>query len=140
MTRDELQAAARRYVQAGTRWRHKGRTETGLDCVGLLVVVGQQFGMTINDLADYSAFPNGTLEDHLKAHFDVVAPPYLPGQAVLLTDDHMPCHVGILGQQYGQLTLIHASISRRRVFEEPLTTQWRARMRCLLEFPGVTNG
>lgn len=142
MTRDEIVAEARRYLTSRNggpaRWTHKGRTEMGLDCIGLLVRVGQKFGVEVRDLDNYSNLPDGSLVPHLASHL-VWRTGEAAGCVVVLRDGQMPCHVGIIGHRYGQPTLIHASLARRGVYEEAYNTDWRRLTRGFLDYPGVED-
>lgn len=145
MTRDEVQIAARRYVEKGTKWRHIGRSERALDCAGLLLFVAHDLGCsTVKDKLDnYRRTPEGEkFVAHLMGQF--VLPPVpveKPGSIVVLRHGTSPCHCGILGMKYGSLTLIHSSAERGGVCEEAWDngspTAWRRTLRCILDFPGV---
>lgn len=140
MKRTEITEEARRYIALGTPWRHRGRTEQGLDCAGLAVVLLRRFGLPVEDVEGYSRFPSGQMfVDHLRAQFDLGKPPLKIGQVVVLRDVTRPCHVGIIGERYGRTSLIHASAEYMKVFEEDWTPQWAAKLRMILEFPGVED-
>ncbi len=142
MTRDEIIAEARRYKTSRNgkpaRWTHKGRTPMGLDCIGLLVLVGRTFDVPIRDLTDYSNFPDGRLVEHLTNHL-VWRPDARPGAVVVLRDGYLPCHVGIIAEMYGKPTLIHASLARRGVCEENFEPKWKSLTRGFLDFPQVQD-
>jgi cell wall-associated NlpC family hydrolase len=121
MTRAEIMAEARAWL--GVKYRQKGRSrESGLDCIGLLVVVGRAFAVPHQDHNDYADHPdNGR---RLLAEFDRVlalAPPTSPwpGTIGVFTDSHLPCHCGIFSERFGVVHLIHAMLGRRIVLEEP---------------------
>ena len=44
---DAIIAAARAWL--GVPWRHQGRTRQGVDCAGLVVLVGREFGLAAYD-------------------------------------------------------------------------------------------
>ena len=48
ITRAEVVAASRRYI--GTPYAHEGRGASGMDCIGLGIVVGQELGQVPLDL------------------------------------------------------------------------------------------
>lgn len=140
MTRDEVIAEARTYVASATPWRNRGRTRQGVDCVGLLCVVADRFEQPYTDLEAYSRLPNGDhLVEHLKNQLVLVRPPLKRGMVVVLRDNHLPCHVGILGERHGRLTLIHSTLERRRVVEEAWHGFWETQFRCALDYPGVED-
>jgi hypothetical protein len=140
MKRDEILAEARRYIALKTPWRHRGRNERGLDCAGLAVVLLKHFELPCVDIDGYSRFPQGQLfVDHLRNQFDLGRPPLNKGQIVVLRDVTRPCHVGLLGERYGRLSLIHASAEHMCCFEEDWTPLWATKLRMILEFPGVED-
>ena len=141
MTRDEIIAEARRYKEPKTPWRHRGRTPTGLDCAGLLCIVCDAFGEAYVDDQGYGRIPDGSkFVEHLKAQFAPASGPLRKGQIVVLRDGPLPCHCGILGEdRYGRLTLIHSTVMRRGVVEEPWDAHWQRTFRCALEFKGIED-
>lgn len=116
-------------AQIGTPWRHMGRKgcgyghQTGLDCVGLVIVGALAVKRPVRDLEAYSRRPNGQLTEILSAHLGSPVDGYGPRRIVLMNLGH-PRHVGYVSQAG---TLIH---SRRGagggVVEHELDAQWRA--------------
>lgn len=141
MTRDQIIAEARRYLEPKTAWTHRGRTATGLDCAGLLTVVCDAFDHPYEDNLDYGRTPDGSkFVEHLKAQFDLAQGPLKPGMVVVLRDGPLPCHCGILAEDaHGRITLIHSSVSRRGVVEEPYDDHWRKTFRVALNFKGIED-
>jgi len=140
MTRDEVITEARKYVTLRSRWRHKGRTATGMDCIGLLILTAAPFDVPIRDMADYSAHPTGKLLIHLRSHL-VPRPGAAPKKAMIgvFHDQSQPCHVGIIGERYGRPSLIHASLERRGVVEENFDDRWNKALVELFDYPGVED-
>ena len=140
MTRDEIIEEARRYVAAKTRWHHRGRTITGVDCIGLVCGVGDAFGVPYEDIDGYSRNPDGRFVDHVKK-FMIYREPQtiIKGCAVVLRDNINPCHIGIISEKYGKPYLIHSSLQKHQVVEEEWDGYWSQRFRCALDFPGVTD-
>jgi hypothetical protein len=138
MNRQEIYEYARTYLD--TPWRHRGRTSTGVDCIGLVCVVGDHFDVPYQDIDGYSRSPDGRFVDHVKK-FMVYRDPQtaVPGCAVVLRDQHQPCHIGIITEKYGALYMIHASLARRKVVEEEWNKHWIPNVRCYLDFPGVED-
>lgn len=138
MTRDEIIIEGRRYL--GKPWRHRGRSITGVDCIGLVCVVGDSFGIEYEDIEGYSRNPDGRFVDHVMKFMDYREPQVVaPGCAVVLRDQHQPCHIGIITEKYGALYLLHASIAKRAVVEEEWDAYWANKLRCVLDFPGVED-
>ncbi len=141
MTRDEIIEEARKYVAAKTPWRHRGRTMTGVDCIGLVCCVGGAFDIPYEDIDGYSRNPDGRFVEHVKK-FMVYREPQtiVKGCAVVLRDAHQPCHIGIISERYDRPYLIHSSLQKRQVVEEEWDSFWIQRFRCALDFPGVIDG
>jgi cell wall-associated NlpC family hydrolase len=121
--RDSVVAAARAWL--GVPWRHMGRSRLGLDCVGLLVVVGRDLGLEVEDQERYPRRPQGgylrqTLERQLVDGGRTPA----PGDIGLFADRRTPFHAGIFSLRYGRLHMIHAYAKRRKVVEEPFDHEW----------------
>jgi hypothetical protein len=64
-TRAAFVEEARRFL--GVRWQHQGRSERGIDCVGLLVVPALELGVlrADQDVVDYQRAPHGDRLDVL---------------------------------------------------------------------------
>jgi cell wall-associated NlpC family hydrolase len=124
-----LVTAARRYK--GVRFRHRGRTERGLDCVGLGILAYRDCGVSLPDFLLYSTEPSAmgpVLEHHLTAALGrplylapVRAAQLQPGDVIALRFAQAPHHVGIVGDyRFGGLSLIHAHGHTGRVVEQRL--------------------
>lgn len=110
-TRAEVVAAARGWI--GTPFHHQGRMRgVGVDCAGLVICVGHQLGLFEPrfDVEGYPRVPDGTLVSHCDEHMQRVPREAMqPGDVVVVTWDHEPMHLGILGDYlYGGLSIIHA--------------------------------
>lgn len=121
-------AAARGLV--GTPYRHQGRdTQSGLDCLGVVIAVAQAIGWpTELDRQDYERFPDGSeLRFKLLASgvIEIAVAEAGPGDIVqirLRGTDGPGQHCGIVVDGANELHLIHAYERRAkgRVVEEPL--------------------
>jgi cell wall-associated NlpC family hydrolase len=56
--RADIVAAARGWI--GVPWRHQGRSRAGVDCVGLIVVVCRELGLSDYDSTVYGRDPDPT--------------------------------------------------------------------------------
>lgn len=122
----DLYLAARRYV--GVPFEHRGRTpDRSLDCLGLVRQAAEDMGMDVEGVpADYSRRPHdGLLESYVERYLGkpvriepIRMEDLLPNDVVVMHFDHarvsrgLPsswpvCHIGIVGEFQGRLTLIH---------------------------------
>lgn len=144
MTRAEVIAKAREFV--GVRYRHKGRSrENGVDCIGLLIAVGQAFHVPYTDQQHYTDYPTheraliAALDAHLERRG--VAEPW-DGLIGVFSERRLPAHVGIFTRLHGALHLVHARLSERRVVEEyydldPITRAYQ--LLALFAYPGLED-
>ena len=137
-TRSDVINEARSWL--GIRWRHKGRSRSwGVDCVGLIYVVGKELGLTDYDNQGYNR-DTSTVDIH----------PYLikagmsrrdnlidtrVGDVLLIHDKVMPLHMAIYS---GSMTTIQANAYRRMVIEEPYKSA-RDVIACYI-YPGLEDG
>lgn len=118
---DLIMAEARRWI--GVRWRHQGRSRSGVDCIGLcLCTVEAATGAVFAAPVTYSRRPSGpALQQALTAALDrVQSGSGRCGDIALFSEAGQRVHVGILAEKDGLQTVIHAHARRRSVVEEPL--------------------
>lgn len=121
-------AEARSFL--GCKWRHRGRSRFGIDCIGLLVAAMEAGGHPMRDRRDYGREPwKDGLEKEMRDHFGEPVSDPQPGDVVLMRwdDSKEPSHVGILSDGPNGLRLIHA-YSMICVTEHDLDAQWWARI------------
>ena len=120
-TRADLVDAALRWE--GVPWRHQGRTRAGIDCAGLPILVGLEFGLLKSDVRNYPKRPNGTFLSHFDANlFRIPLVEHKRGDILVFagTDHVHVCHCGIAALKYGVQSIVHAHATRRRVIHERL--------------------
>jgi len=124
-------AEARSYI--GTRWRHRGRSRFGIDCIGLLVAAMRAGGVVMRDRVDYGRYPwKDGIDQDLIAHFGDPSDfdSAQAGDVVLLCwgdKKHMPAHVGILSDSPRGLGMIHCH-SQMKVSEHRIDAEWQAKI------------
>lgn len=126
MIADAFVAAARGYV--GVPWRHLGRSPTGVDCIGLVLLGAHEAGMDLPDPAPYAREPQGTrLLEGILAHATRVAEA-APGDVLLFRMGLYGGHVGIASMHpaWGVPACLHAYAPRRQVVEQPMDGELRA--------------
>jgi len=121
-TPDEVVQYARSWM--GTRWIHQGRSPLGIDCVGLLVMIVNEFGLDGKgtDMLGYRRTADVRFLRHIKKHSDPVRPLRpVHGAVGIFNDTNMPCHVGVFAvdSDTGTVTVIHAeAFPAQRVHEQ----------------------
>jgi hypothetical protein len=141
ITPARILTAARAHL--GAPFRHQGRSADGMDCVGLLVLVGRTLGYAHRDVTGYSrrATGRGFLE-HFHAALDEIPPQSArPGDVLVFVETVYPCHTGILSVVAGTDVphLIHAHALRGSVLEEPFLGEWPAKLRFAFRFRGIAE-
>lgn len=133
--RAAMLAAARGMV--GWRWRHQGRTERGVDCVGLVMLSARAAGFTVEEVTGYSrrALGAGFLEHFRPRMRGVTLPEGRPGDVLVFTETVYPCHCGVLADGPAGAMVIHADGRRGRVIEEPLAGDLRRRLAFVFRLP-----
>lgn len=127
---DDAIAEARSYL--GCKWRHRGRSHFGIDCIGLIVKAMAAGGIQMRDRLDYSRTPHlDGLQRELEEHFGepVAIETMQPGDVVLMRweNDAEPSHVGLIASNDQGLTLIH-SYSMIHVSEHRISPDWMRRI------------
>ena len=123
--------AARGYL--GVRWRHRGRSRTGLDCAGLGVLAYRDCGVELPDFVYYGREPH---DDGLIRYLTAALGDPLPtlahvaeGDVIVLRFNREPHHVALVGwDDRGWLTIVHADGQVGRVLEQRLTPEVMARI------------
>lgn len=145
MTRAEIITEARRYL--GVRYQKKGRSERGLDCLGLLVMLGRTFDVPHTDAQDYSDWPRSdhlilhTLDRYLIRQSPLTPPALWPGLVGVFAERRLPGHTGVFSERDRRVYLIHARINPPCVIEECWDQVPRHELRLigLYAFPGMTD-
>ena len=140
MNRSEIVGAAREFI--GVPWRRHGRNKHGLDCGGLVFAIAERLGVPVGDLpvAD-RGWPDGFLLRHFarygteRSAGDLLA----PGALAIFMDAGKARHTGIIAGSAGEWSLVHANARVRRVVEERLSQEWRARLLTAFDFQRVNT-
>lgn len=128
---DTFIATARGFV--GCRWRHRGRSAFGVDCIGLVVLGLRAAGIEMRDRLDYGREPwNDGLGREMREHFGDPVVELQPGDVVTMRGigQPEPGHVGVVAEHSGYLTLIHSynADSNTRVVEHRIDEHWLGRI------------
>lgn len=123
MTRDDFIASCRTYL--GTRYWHKGRSRTGVDCSGLVVAAARDLGLTVYDDTDYQEHVDaGRFRAALLRNcYEIPWAQARPGDLLLFRSrDGNPQHLAVLTSPR---TMIHAWDAADKVCEHPINRGWR---------------
>jgi len=139
VTRSDVVNEARKWKD--TPWRHMGRNTNGIDCVGLPVMIAKALGIFHYDVKGYAREPaNLDMLKHFRAN--MIEYPVVEakaGDVIIFRDGKFPFHVGIIGDKYDDLSLIHAYAGRRKVIEEMYYPEWFNRALACFAFPGLED-
>lgn len=152
-TRADIVRIARTFV--GMKFVHQGRGLTatvngrpvgGIDCAGLIIVVGHKAGCIPPDvdLPVYSRLPDGkTIRQMLTAHATQIGlRDAKPGDILVLKweGSRFPNHMAILSDlPDGRMGMIHAFFSLRRVVESGYAEPWLSRTVSCYQYPGLED-
>lgn len=133
-------AVARTYL--GTKFKHQGRLRgIAIDCVGLLVCVGRECGLEIEDHLDYDSKPNAAIlraaierccdEVTKRDHRTGAVLPAIarPGEIILFRLDSEKPETAVHAAMRTPCGILHArgEVDVARVVEHGLTEGWRSR-------------
>lgn len=100
----DIVAEASKWV--GTPFRHQGRNEHGIDCVGLGAMIAGSLGLPVTDSTEYPQLCAGPeLLPHLAAEFERVEGEPMPGDVVVFRLGEYTRHLAIF---CGRDLMIHA--------------------------------
>lgn len=123
-TRAQIVQEAREWLD--TPFHHQARLHrVGVDCVGLVIGVCRSLGLIDPDfdVTAYPRVPDGSSFMHLADQYmdRIDFADAQPGDAVVVSFDLDPQHIGILGDyRHGGFSIIHASSEAGRVIETRL--------------------
>lgn len=131
-------AAARGWL--GTPFCHQGRRRgVGVDCVGLVIGVAHELGLSDFDITGYARRPDSS-ELAARAHelMQPIAPAAArPGNVLLLAIEGRAQHLAIRSDIDGDPAIIHAHAPQRRVVEHRIDCNWHERILGAFRLPGV---
>lgn len=137
VSRQNVIAEARKWLD--TRWHHLGRSEHGVDCAGMVILVGQALGLPAEDLQGYRRSPDGILFRQHIFKQTTFEPQPRPGSIAMFRESKFPTHTGIFAERDGQLTLIHAYMPYGKVVEEPFIHEWPKKLVAVRNYIGVID-
>ena len=124
----------------GVRYRHQGRNQSGLDCVGLVILTAHLLGLSDQDMTAYSRRPNVAEFDACmaKVGFTQIRNEELAhGDLVRLNTLGWPIHACVYEiDDRGQEWYIHAYLPHKQVTRNPFTDLVKRDMSSVWRFPG----
>lgn len=135
---------AQLLINAARRWldvpyQHQGRTRHGVDCLGLLVVLARELGVSDYDEAAYSRNPSGR---HMRLMLDAHLIPkdrrraFAVGDVLHMAAGIQPQHLAIVSG-VNPLRVIHAHSEAGRVVEQRLDSLRLTKIRGVYRIPGM---
>lgn len=144
----EVIAQARDWI--GVPFAHQGRSRSGVDCLGLLVMVAQ--GLALNfqcrpvrdcDDVTYGHRPDTVqLRAGLCAYLEPLSITAMqPADIVLMRVEHVPQHLAIVSDypEPGQRGMIHAYAPARKVVEHRLCERWSSAIEAVFRLPQLSS-
>jgi len=124
---------ARSWV--GTPFRHQGRVKgLGVDCIGVIAMVGKALGLTDYDKTDYGRQPyKGLLKKGIEPHLEQVQEIH-PGYILLMKFADEPQHVAIYTENN---TIIHSYQKVNKCTEHRFANSWKNMVVGIYRFKGV---
>lgn len=119
---DAVEEVAREYM--GVPWRHQGRTMVGVDCVGVVLIVGWRLGF-IPDGRDVPAYgrkaqPLKFLHEFHNNLDPIRVDEVHLGDVVIQRVNRVVSHCGLVCRgDRGLPIFLHAEAARGKVMEEP---------------------
>lgn len=124
----------------GIVYRHQGRSAvSGVDCIGVPLVVATALGITKFDITNYGRRPDVIAFKRAMLDWGCRPVPYgerASGDVLQMSFPRWPVHCGVvdLGAD-GVEWLVHSMASRRKVVREQLSQLRDAQVSCAWRFP-----
>ena len=140
-TQAEVVAAARGWI--GTPFQHQARLRgVGVDCIGVVVGVARELGLSDYDISGYGAAPYAALvtreaDDHMDR---VPITAMRAGDVLMLRIENDPQHFGIVTEVPGAggvARFVHAFSKVGRCVETSLDRFWHSRVVAVYRFRGL---
>lgn len=149
--RHAILAAARPLL--GLPFQHQGRgvrfadgTQSGVDCLGMILRVAWDVGIPLEDWQGYPATTDGTLlrQECQRQLVEIPVADAVPADVVQWAEPtpfggkpRPPCNLALLGWESGRVTMIHAMTRYGMVTTHDYSDVWPRLVRWAYRFPGV---
>lgn len=140
VTRQDIVSEARSWI--GTKYKHLGRVKgSSVDCVGLIIGVGNSLGLSGFNTDDYSQLPDPVV---MKKHLDnelvrIELKEAKPGDIFWIKWAENPQHVAIFSSDDGKgyRTMIHSYALVKKCVEHTLDDIWGKRIVAAYKYKGI---
>ena len=146
--RHDIVACARQFI--GVRFAHQGRSEHGLDCLGVLLLTADRAGLVFGaqtvqqiDVPNYGMRPDTEL---LRRKLDRFLVPIgyaeiAPADIILLKVNGSPQHLAIICDypMQDELGMVHAYAPAGKVVEHRYDRSWRRQTYAAFRLPHVAG-
>lgn len=126
---------SRTYI--GTPYRHQGRSKTGVDCLGLLILVAEGLGISVEETPNYAlkVKPDVLISGLLRYSKRTRTREIRPGVLALMefNPNAGATHTALITD----LGMIHSYNKRGRVVEHRLNDVWKSRIVATFRLNGV---
>lgn len=142
MKREEIVAEARRFVAMRSKWGRMGRTETRMDCYGLIMLLLKKFDLPHDVYTRYALYPKGDIALQVGRHMfgDQTQLPLKNGQLVVFQQGGHPVHLGIAATDlHGRRSIIHCASNHGYCLEEAYEPNLCKQFCASFEFIGVED-
>ena len=133
-TRAEVVAKAREWLD--TPYDHQGRQKgQRVDCVGLILGVCTELGLTTLEHTSYDRRPDGNMDRLCDKYMDRIPLVHAEaGDVLLFAFESRNAHMAFMTSAD---SIIHAYLLRRKVVEHSIDTEWRRQVTAAYHIPGV---
>jgi hypothetical protein len=139
---------AREYF--GTPFHQQGRVKgRGLDCVGIVLCVGEDLGLRYRDgrpigrfdYRDYGMYPvmDYMQEEAEKIFIKKELGAMIPGDILTVRAPFLVHHMAVVSQLKQGLGMIHADGGLGKIVEHLINSRWRSRIAGVFAYPGVDD-
>jgi cell wall-associated NlpC family hydrolase len=135
VSRQQIVTAAR--AKLGAAFRHQGRGPEAYDCVGLVIKVAHELGLSNFDSKGYTRAPNpAEMREALEANLEYVRFDTVQPGDVLWFRAPEPQHLGIVTSML-PMQMVHAFQRTGRVVETGIDRFWRQRIVACFRYRGL---
>lgn len=137
-TREQFVATARKHL--GVRFQHQGRLpEAGVDCIGLVILVCKELGISDFDITDYGRMPDGRMDEYCRHNLNVLRMGEVrPGDVLTFRWERHSSHMAIVSDVTDAgVYIVHAYLKNRKVVEHRMDNMWLALVSGCYEIRGL---